>query len=1143
MKPKATPISGHTAELRRQAEAAVREKPPAPAARRRRAGDTKRLLHELEVHQAELEKQNDELRAANARLEEARDRQTELYDVAPVGYLTLDEAGAIVEANLTASGLLGVERASLLQKALSYFVTPEDRDNYDSFFKRSRETEARQVCEMHLWRSDGTIFPAELGAVVARAAGGAPILHVTVNDISERQQTENALRESEADYRSLFENSLVGISQALPDGRLIRVNDAYARMYGYSSPEEMIAQVSDVGQQLYANPDDRQEVLRILQEKGVMEPREVAVRHRDGRPLCILASGRAIRDAQGRLRWYQAEHIDITDRKRAAEALQESEARFRGTVEETAAGYFMIDRGGCFRQVNAAWLRMHGYSSEEEILGRHFTLTQAETDLKYAQLTVDQLLSGETISGGEFSRRCKDGSTGYHTFTARPVSQAGQIVGLEGFLIDITERRRAEVAEREQRILAEALRDTAAAINQSLDQATVLERILENVSRVVPHDTANIALVRQGMVQVAQCRGYPPEQARPIRSLEVPLARVPNFRRMVEEGRPVIVADSRASSDWVDLGNFTRQQGAYLGVPIRSGGQVIGLLNLDSATPGFFTPAHAERLQAFADQAAIALVNARLYTAVRERVEELAGLSHRLRQELGERQRAEEKWRNLFEILPVGVSVVNSDNAVTEFNQALGDMLHITQAGMLRGDYRSRRYWRPDGTRMEPEEFPSLRAVSEHCAIRDVEIGVEQEDGAVIWTNVSAAPLSCQAGSVTVTTDITERKHAEGLMQRLNAELNRRVAERTAELAGANDRLSQEVASHRRAEAALIESQGKCDTLFDLMPVGVAILDAQGEIIRANAALQSLVSAPTAESVPDAFRRRRYFHPDGTPLAPDEYPGVRAVRDQATVMDIEVAAPMDDGAVAWRNISAAPLPFLDWRAVVIHADITARKQMELENVRLQQRADQAARLEERQRLARDLHDSAAQALYSLTLIAPAAKQAVLDNDPALAGQHLDHIEEAALSVLRDMRLLIYELRPAALEQTGLAGALRQRLELVEERVGLKVSFEVSEGLSLSPAQQAALYGIAQEALNNTLKHTRASEVAVRLKAGADGVVLEIADDGQGFDPAAPAATRGLGLTNMRDRAREAGGELSLASAPGRGTRIVVSIRP
>ena len=141
-------------------------------------------------------------------------------------------------------------------------------------------------------------------------------------------RTEERLRESEAGYRSLFENAVVGMSQALPDGRLIHANMAYARMYGYTSPDEMLAEVSHV-QHLYARPEDRRTVLRVLEETGVLSPMEIPVVRRDGSRLTALVTAAAVKNLSGKVLYYQATHVDITARKRAEEELRTSREQLR----------------------------------------------------------------------------------------------------------------------------------------------------------------------------------------------------------------------------------------------------------------------------------------------------------------------------------------------------------------------------------------------------------------------------------------------------------------------------------------------------------------------------------------------------------------------------------------------------------------------------------------------------------------------------------------------------------------------------------------------------------------------------------------------------------------------------------------------
>lgn len=124
--------------------------------------------------------------------------------------------------------------------------------------------------------------------------------------------------------------------------------------------------------------------------------------------------------------------------------LKESETRYRTIVTSSKAGYFMIDLDGRYIMVNEAWLVMHGYSSQDEIIGQHFSITQIDGDKEKAQHNVDFLIRGGTIPSGEFSRKRKDGSVGYHTFSATPVVQDGNVTGIEGFLIDITKQKKVE---------------------------------------------------------------------------------------------------------------------------------------------------------------------------------------------------------------------------------------------------------------------------------------------------------------------------------------------------------------------------------------------------------------------------------------------------------------------------------------------------------------------------------------------------------------------------------------------------------------------------------------------------------------------------------------------------------------------------
>lgn len=168
-------------------------------------------------------------------------------------------------------------------------------------------------------------------------------------------------------------------------------------------------------------------------------------------------------------------------------ALHESEERFRTIIETAEAGYFFIDRDGKFQHVNNAWLRMHGYASPDEVIGRQFTVSQVKADLQTAQEKVDRLLKGKPISSGVFTRRCKDGSIGYNIFSATPVFKGNEVFGLEGFLIDITERLKQEGELKESEKKYRAILDNIEDGYYEVDIAGNLSFFNKSFSRILSY--------------------------------------------------------------------------------------------------------------------------------------------------------------------------------------------------------------------------------------------------------------------------------------------------------------------------------------------------------------------------------------------------------------------------------------------------------------------------------------------------------------------------------------------------------------------------------------------------------------------------------------------------------------------------------
>jgi signal transduction histidine kinase len=212
----------------------------------------------------------------------------------------------------------------------------------------------------------------------------------------------------------------------------------------------------------------------------------------------------------------------------------------------------------------------------------------------------------------------------------------------------------------------------------------------------------------------------------------------------------------------------------------------------------------------------------------------------------------------------------------------------------------------------------------------------------------------------------------------------------------------------------------------------------------------------------------------------------------------------------------------------------------IENARLREQAEEAAVLQERTRLAREMHDSVTQSLYSLTLLSKGWLRLAQKGELEAIEGPLVEVGEIAQQALKEMRLMICELRPPDLQEEGLLGALHHRLEAVEKRAGLNARLLTDEIVDLPVHLEEELYRIAVEALNNALKHAGATSLTVRIRASDNQIEMEIQDNGRGFDTQALGSTLGMGLRGMRERAQKLGGSLTIRSAPGQGTSVLVT---
>ncbi len=302
----------------------------------------------------------------------------------------------------------------------------------------------------------------------------------------------------------------------------------------------------------------------------------------------------------------------------------ESETLFR-SLADTAASAIFIYQGEKFCYVNPATEHLTGYTARE-LLEMPFWAVVHPEDRELVRTRGLARQREEALPGRYVFRIVnRAGETRWIDFAAGMIQYRGAPAGL-GTAFDVTELVVAQETERQQRLLAEALRDTAAALAGLLGFDAMLDRILEVVGRVMQHDATNFLMIEEGVARVVAHRGYEGRiDLEQVLAVRLPIATTLNLKHMMETGQPLAIPDTHKDPAWVDVPG-TRWVRSHAAAPVRVRGRCIGFLSLDSATPGFFTQEKAERLQVFADQAGMALENAQLLDETRRRGDALAML-------------------------------------------------------------------------------------------------------------------------------------------------------------------------------------------------------------------------------------------------------------------------------------------------------------------------------------------------------------------------------------------------------------------------------------------------------------------------------------------------------------------------------------
>ena len=419
-------------DLRRQAEERIKfegslpeEIPPA---------EVQRVIHELRVHQIELEMQNEELRQAQELLEESRSRYLDLYDFAPIGYLTLDKRGFIKEANLIAAGLLQVERPRLINVHFAHFIVLEDRGAFRRHLNLVLQEEERQTIELRLKRKDGQEFFALLESAFYQDITGSGLCRTAFSDISKRRQAEANLRESEERFRVLFETAGANIGFLSPDGRILEVNKQTERVTNWSRQEIIGKNVFEMFIPEEIRDLAKAEVSKALAGARVIDL-EVPICLRDKTQRLFLWNINPVLSEQGQILGTIVVGQDITQRKEAENRLMAERQRLFSLLEGLPGVVSLLAPNYRFNFVNRVFRERFG-DQEGKFC---YEVLHARSE-PCANCPMPQVLAGRQINDFEWTSP-ESHTYQYFLYPFADIDSSPLMLELG---IDITPRKQAE---------------------------------------------------------------------------------------------------------------------------------------------------------------------------------------------------------------------------------------------------------------------------------------------------------------------------------------------------------------------------------------------------------------------------------------------------------------------------------------------------------------------------------------------------------------------------------------------------------------------------------------------------------------------------------------------------------------------------
>ena len=911
--------------------------------------------------------------------------------------------------------------------------------------------------------------------------------------IGELHRAEEMLRESEERYRTLFEGVPVGLYRTTPEGQILDVNPALVEMLGFPDQDTLLAANAAEG---YANPEDRARWQALMDHEGVIRDFEAQWRRYDGKIIWVKDSARCVRDADGQILYYEGSLEEITQRKRAEQALQEAYDELENRVQERTKE--MAEATEALKAEITNRKR-----TEEEIRRRNQELAALNV---IANAVSRSLHLEEVLDIGLAKSLDIVGASVGCVLLIEPPSPGLSVRGARGLSPELVERFETITLDEE---------DGQGGPSLDATRLWQIGDLVKGVARdgglapciLLPLRWENTAL---GMVLLAGCRDNALAQwsIEFLMTMSDQLSTAVKNAQLYEDVQRELTERKRAEEE-------TRQRNRELSALNAVAATVNQSLDLEEV----LGKALDKVLETIAlEVGAIRLLHEQDGT-LDLKIYRGVDLSPQVVESIARARLTESP---LAETVAIGVPLIMEDISTNPIVERMGRrdlkslaMVHLKSKGQMFGTM--------EVVSLDPHRFTSE------------EIQLLTSIGHQIGTAIENARLYRAAQQ-----ELAQRKRAEEALRKARDELEIRVQERTAELAQANEALQAEIIVRKRAEEELIRLSSAVKSSVD----GIVIIDVEGKIIYANEAALKMYGADDVEGLIGqnvlAFLASEHRERGRAGFEFVLEKGYNRSRGYEIITRDGRRIPVELSATVMNDADGKPIGM-----VIIGRDITERKQAEEEIRRHQERlrslASQLSLAEERERrrIATVVHDSISQTLVLSKIKLEVLREAISSTGYA---KPLDEIIQLLKLIIEDSRSLTFEISSPILYQFGLEAAVEWLTKQIRDQHSIPCEFrDDRQPKPLDEDVKVLLYQAVRELLTNVVKHARAHSIKVSTRRDGHQMRITVEDDGVGFDSSDVSLpwskAEGFGLFNIRTRLDHLGGRLDIQAQPGHGTRV------